>query len=218
MHEGLRSEGRDTMAIVEPVTDADERKLLARVAARDRRAMQEFYLIYHRRLARFLARVTRRRELIEEIINDTLLIVWQRAAQFRGESRISTWVMGIAWRHGLRSFKREQRAGEYPALPEIAPMVETELFENRDALDRAMAVLSAEQRAVIELAYVGGYSCDEIGAIMGCPVNTVKTRLFYARRKARSALKADGILGYGDSAGRDDDRTRNDCMRVAVQS
>lgn len=203
MYEKLRNTRRDTVSIVEATTDADEHRLLTRIAARDRNAMQEFYQIYHRRLVRFLTRVTRRRELIEEIVNDTLLIVWQQAAQFRGDSRISTWVMGIAWRHGLRSFKREQRAAAYLASPEVPCPPDAESFASSDALDRAMRILSAEQRAVMELAYVGGYSCDEISAIMACPANTVKTRLFYARRKVRAVLEADGVAGPGRTARRD---------------
>jgi len=178
----------DDSAVPSGTTDAEERELLGRVAARDHEAMREFYLLYHRRLARFVTRITRRRDLIEEIVNDTLLVVWRRAADFRGCSRVSTWVMGIAWRTGLKSFQREQRAAAYPALPEDAVTLQEESHANRDALERAMSVLSPEQRAVIELAYVGGYSCEEISVVMRCPVNTVKTRLFHARRKVRIAL------------------------------
>ena len=196
------------MPLIEPVTEADERQLLSRIAAQDRHAMQEFYLLYYRRLVRFLARVTRRGELVEEIVNDTMLIVWQRAAQFRGDSRISTWIMGIAWRHGLKSCRREHRAAAYPALPELLPVPETELFESRDALDRAMRKLSAEQRAVIELTYVGGYSCEEIAVIMGCPGNTVKTRLFHARRKVRVVLEANGVTGDKNRQGSAGEGTR----------
>jgi RNA polymerase sigma-70 factor (ECF subfamily) len=178
----------DESPVAAAATDVEERELLGRVANRDTEAMREFYLLYHRRLARFLARVTRRRELVEEIVNDTLLIVWQRAADFRGHSRVSTWVMGIAWRRGMKSLRREQRTAAYPALPEHWVASEEDGCANRDALQRAMATLSPEQRAVIELAYVGGYSCEEIGAVMRCPVNTVKTRLFHARRKVRAVL------------------------------
>lgn len=191
MYAGPRRTQRGAMSTVEPVTDGDECELLARVAARDREAMRQFYLLYYRRLTRFLARITRRGELVEEIVNDTMLIVWRRAAGFRGGSRVSTWVMGIAWRSGLNSLRRERRAASYPAVPEVPATLEADTFECLDALDQAMSMLSSEHRAVIDLAYVGGYSCEEIGTIMQSPVNTVKTRLFYARRRVRAALEAD---------------------------
>lgn len=188
---GPRRTQRSAMSTVELVTDGEERELLERVAARDREAMRQFYLLYHRRLTRFLARITRRGQLVDEIVNDTMLIVWRRAAGFRGGSRVSTWVMGIAWRSGLNSMRRERRAASYPAVPEVPVALEADSFECRDALDRAMSTLSSEHRAVIDLAYVGGYSCEEIGAIMRSPVNTVKTRLFHARRRVRAALEFD---------------------------
>lgn len=188
-------------SIAEPVGEAVERELIARLAARDRDAMRDFFLLYQRRLERFLARVTSRRELVEEIVNDTLLVVWRRAAEFRGSSRVSTWVMGIAWRHGLKSCQRERRLAAYPAVPEIPAALESDRLESRDSLERAMQALSPEHRGVLELAYVGGYSCDEIGAIMGCPTNTVKTRLFHARRKVRAALDAACPRDVGNTAG-----------------
>ena len=82
--------------------------LLAAVAAGDRRALEELYLSYHRRLARFLSRFTPRYENIEEIINDTFMVVWQNAKDFRNASQVSTWVIGIAYRTALKSFRRQK--------------------------------------------------------------------------------------------------------------
>src|SRR6185312_4364811 len=82
-----------------------ERALLARIAAHDSTAMKELYLLYHRRLARFLMRLTTRYELAEEIINDTFWVVWQHAGDFRGASRVSTWILGIAYRRGLKTLR-----------------------------------------------------------------------------------------------------------------
>src|SRR5580704_14624092 len=82
--------------------------LLAQVASGDRRALEELYLGYHRRLARFLSRFTPRYENIEEIINDTFMVVWQNAKTFRNASQVSTWIIGIAYRTALKSFRRQQ--------------------------------------------------------------------------------------------------------------
>src|ERR1700680_2940978 len=82
--------------------------LLVAVAAGDRRALEELYLSYHRRLARFLSRFTPRYENIEEIINDTFMVVWQNAKEFRNASQVSTWIIGIAYRTALKSFRRQK--------------------------------------------------------------------------------------------------------------
>jgi len=169
--------------------ESSERGLLRRIAAQDRTAMREFYLLYHRRLARFLMRITPRFDLAEEIINDTMLIVWQQAPRFRGESRVSTWVMGIAFRQGLRSLRTAMRADARAVSPELVDeAADSQETEHRDWLGKALDELSTEQRLALELTYYGGYSCEEIATIMECPVNTVKTRMYYAREKLRSVL------------------------------
>jgi RNA polymerase sigma-70 factor (ECF subfamily) len=171
--------------------ESSERGLLRRIAGQDRVAMREFYLLYHRRLARFLMRITPRFDLAEEIINDTMLIVWQQAPRFRGESRVSTWVMGIAFRQGLRSLRTTMRAEARAVSPELVDeAADSQEAEHRDWIGKSLSELSAEQRLVLELTYYGGYSCDEIATIMDCPVNTVKTRMYYARQKLRSVLPA----------------------------
>ena len=90
-------------------TDAAERALVTRIANNDPLAMSRFARLYDTRLTRFLRRLTWRRELIEEIVNDTMLIVWQQAARFRFESRVSSWVIGIAYRRAMCAFRAERR-------------------------------------------------------------------------------------------------------------
>ncbi len=190
MDSALGRTGEAATSIAGPVTDGDERDLLARIAARDREAMRDFHLLYYRRLARFVARVTDRRERVEDIVDEAFVTVWQRAGEFHGDSRVSTWVMGIAWRHGRRSMRRHRRLAAYPLLPMIPSAVEASGPESRNTLERAMSMLSPEQRALIELAYVGAYSCEEISAIMKCPASAVRTRLLDARCKLRIEIEA----------------------------
>ena len=167
-----------------------ERALLARVAARDAEAMRQLYQLYHRRLARFLVRLTTRYDLAEEIINDTFWVVWQHAADFREASQVSTWIMGIAYRRALKTLRRVRPEhtvdGELPEQID-EPWQQCELSE---WLGVGLAKLPHEQRAVLELAYHAGHTCEEIAAIMQCPVNTVKTRMFHARRKLKDLLAA----------------------------
>src|SRR5882672_11549267 len=94
------------MAVQRPATDAEDSDLIRRVAAGDRTAFEQLYVRYHRRLSRFLMRFARHYDVAEEIINDTLLVVWKKAGEFRGDSQVSTWIMGIAYRRAFKSFKR----------------------------------------------------------------------------------------------------------------
>ncbi len=175
-----------------PANDNErDHQLLARVAARDREAFKQLYLIYHRRLTRFLMRLTRQPEVAEEIINDTLWVVWRKAAEFRGGSLVSTWIFGIAYRRGLKTLQRQQPPAcdfadetEAVARDEIQPA-----RERADWLERALVQLPVNQRAALELAYYLGHSCEEIAQIMGCPVNTVKTRMHKARQRMKTLLE-----------------------------
>ena len=176
-----------------PIGSELERALLCRVSAGNRDAFRELYLRYHRRLARFLTRFLHRYEDAEEVINDTLWIVWQRAGEFRNASRVSTWIMGIAYRRALNMLRRATTHDQAMRL-EIAES-ESEVsdsaqqLEERQLLDSGLAQLPLEQRLVLEFTYYLDHSCEEIAEIMDCPVNTVKTRMFNARRKLRVILK-----------------------------
>ncbi|HTC45333.1 MAG TPA: sigma-70 family RNA polymerase sigma factor [Steroidobacteraceae bacterium] len=176
---------------------ADQNKLelalLARIIAHDAQAMHELYHLYHRRLARFLMRLTSRYDLAEEIINDTFWVIWQHAADFRGASQLSTWVFGIAYRRALKTLRRVRPDlpldGEEVLEQSEEPFQQSEL---REWLGAALGKLPHEQRMVLELAYHLGHSCEEIAEIMQCPTNTVKTRMFHARRKLKGLLTTLG--------------------------
>jgi RNA polymerase sigma-70 factor (ECF subfamily) len=171
--------------------------LLAAIGAGDRRALEELYLSYHRRLARFLSRFTPRYENIEEIINDTFMVVWQNAKEFRNASQVSTWIIGIAYRTALKSFRRQKNHAvasleDYPEQT-VDPTVDAEV---NDWLKHGLNRLPVEQRLTLELAYHMGHSLEEIAAITDCPVGTVKARMFHAREKLRQYLPT---LGGGAS-------------------
>ena len=172
--------------------------LLVAIAAGDRRALEELYLSYHRRLSRFLSRFTQRYENIEEIINDTFMVVWQSAKDFRHASQVSTWIIGIAYRTALKSFRRQKNhaaAQNLDDCPEqtVDPTVDTEV---QDWLKRGLSQLPSEQRLTLELAYHMGHSLEEIAAITECPVGTVKARMYHARERLRQYLPA---LGGGEA-------------------
>ena len=169
-----------------------DQELLLAVAGGSRRALEELYLSYHRRLARFLSRFTQRYENVEEIINDTFMVVWQSAKDFRYASQVSTWIIGIAYRTALKSLRRQKNHSGARSLDDYPeqttdPTLETEV---QDWLTHGLNQLSIEQRLTLELAYQMGHSLEEIAAITQCPVGTVKARMFHAREKLRSFLPA----------------------------
>jgi len=177
----------------EPI--ADEVALMSRVAAEQMDAFEALYRIYHPKLTRFLMGMTHRPALVEEILDDTMLVVWRRAHTYDAEAKVSTWIFGIAYRQALKALRQSGDGAVAAELDESplsspAPSPDIELHQRdlRAMLDRAMEALSAEQRAVIELTYYLGYACREIAIIMDCPVDTVKTRMFYARRRLKALL------------------------------
>jgi RNA polymerase sigma-70 factor (ECF subfamily) len=174
--------------------EADDVALLRRIARGERTALESLYRGYHRRLDRFLARLTRRADVIEEVINDTFWVVWQKAGEFRGESRVSTWILGIAWRCALKTLREH---GDEPTDPADAASAADTLHalddpharhELADWVAKGMRRLNAEQRATMELAYGAGHSLDEVAQIMDCELSTVKARMFHARAKLRQVL------------------------------
>jgi RNA polymerase sigma-70 factor, ECF subfamily len=169
---------------------ASDRELLCRIAAGDRVALEELYLGYHRRLASFLSRFTTRYENVEEIINDTFMVVWQNANGFRNASQVSTWILGIAYRTALKSLRRQKNHASNLSLdkspePCIDPAADAEI---RDWLSHGLDWLPLEQRLTLQLAYHMGHSLEEIAAITDVPVGTVKARMFHAREKLRHYL------------------------------
>ena len=180
-------------AAVPATTNQQEIELLARIADQDRSAFEALYRNYYRRLWRFLEPLTRRPNLIDEILDDTMLVVWTKAATFNGASRVSTWIFAIAYNKALKALKREGRWHQGvrpPDFVEFADTPESELIErqSRLAVKRLVGQLSAEQRAVVELTYYHGCGYKEIAEITGSPVNTVKTRMFHARRRLKAGL------------------------------
>lgn len=163
-----------------------EAELLAAVAARDENALGELYRRYYPRLARFLVRLTDDDALVAEVINDTFLVVWNKAGTFRGDSAVSTWIIGICHKKALKALARLRPHEPLAAADEVrAPPA-----PDHD-IDDAIARLTPNHRMVLILTYQFGYSYREIGEIVNCPENTVKTRMHHARKALKSLLERE---------------------------
>lgn len=164
-----------------------EAALVARIAGGDRRAFETLYRLYHPRLTRFLMGLTRRPALVDEVLNDTLMVVWERPGGWNGTSRLSSWLFGIAYRKAMKALRDQDVAVADDAAHErvsLEPGADARIDEGRtrQALRDAIEELSADHRTVVELTYFHDFGYREIAEIMGCPVDTVKSRMFYARR------------------------------------
>lgn len=193
-----------------PSSQHEDSELIRAIAQRDRRAFETLYYRYTPRLGRYLFRLLKQREAVEEVINDVMLVVWQNAARFDpAASRLSTWLFGIAHNKALKAIARSSRSRELPLDP-VDLDEAADRHDNDDsradprnpeqaligrqlgrALARAMEGLSCEHRAVIELAFCEDCSYQEIATITGCPVNTVKTRMFHARKRLAQLLASE---------------------------
>lgn len=183
----LMAKQQQTGALVKGAA-SDERALLKAVSRRDRRAFAELYRLYQPRLFGYLRRLVWNPVLVEEVLDDVMFVVWTDARRFRGQSAVSSWIFGIAYRKALSAIRKE---GRYQA-----PLVrgaENNLEAAKQPVDlelihAGLAELSPDHRQVVELTYFCGFSYQEIAEIADCPVNTVKTRMFHARRRLKVLL------------------------------
>jgi RNA polymerase sigma-70 factor, ECF subfamily len=177
---------------------ADE-VLIGRIANGDRLAMQVLYARHHVRVFRFVARLVRDDSTAEDLISEVFLDVWRQAGRFEGRSSASTWVLAIARFKALSALRRrpdgELDEDSAAAIEDGSDDPETALEKkDKSALIRkCLAGLSAQHREVVDLAYYHDKSVEEVAEIVGIPENTVKTRMFYARKRLAELLKAAGI-------------------------
>lgn len=183
--------------MTQAVAATAEAQLVARMRMGDRRAFEQLYREHHPRLWRFLNKLLRRPHLIDEVLNDTMMVVWSRIDDFAGNSRLSTWMFGIAYRQAMNALRRldepvEQADDDRAAdLDDAGPEQSAGRMWSHQALNTAMAALSPVHRAVVTLTYEQELGYREIADIMDCPVDTVKTRMFHARRQLRRSLSGE---------------------------
>jgi RNA polymerase sigma-70 factor (ECF subfamily) len=169
---------------------------IRKIASGDRAAFEALFHAYKRRLLGYLYRMTGDATRAEELVSDVLVEVWKSAGRFQERSSVSTWIFGIAHHKAVDELRRRAGKGTAVEVPEdLADAAETPertaILGDRNARLRAvLQQLTPEHREVLELAFFQGRLVEEIAGILSCPVNTVKTRMFYARKKLRELLVA----------------------------
>jgi len=179
-------------------TTSDE-VLIARIAGGDRLAMQVLFARHHVRVYRFVLRLVRNDATAEDLISEVFLDVWRQAGKFEGRSQVSTWMLSIARFKALSVLRRRPEA---ELDDETAERIEDQSDDPETALAKkdkgavlrnCLTALSTEHREIIDLVYYHEKSVEEVAGIVGIPEATVKTRMFYARKKLSELLKEQGI-------------------------
>lgn len=187
--------------------------LIERIALKDRKAFEEFYYLFANALGGYLIKMLNHHDWADECVNDVMLTIWQSAERFDAKrGKLTTWLFGIAHNKGLKTLERVGRHAkrevpdewvdaankeddnDFRETPTAKANPERELISGElgEALTWALSVLSLEHRCVIELCFKNGFSYQEIAEIMACPENTVKTRMFHARKRLAELFEQRG--------------------------
>lgn len=175
--------------------------LLQRIAGGDRIAFTELYRRLQRPLFGYLMKLVRDREMVEDVLNETLLEVWRQAARFEGRASVNTWVFSIAHHRAVSRLRRKRETAldeeSAAAIEDQAPKPDQRAVDSDMSrlLATLMEQLSFEHREILHLAYYQEFSVQEIADALDLPANTVKTRMFYARQRLKVLLQKSGVEG-----------------------
>jgi RNA polymerase sigma-70 factor, ECF subfamily len=181
--------GVPAIAATAAETSSDE-VLVERIAAGNKLAMQALFARHRTSVYRWLLRFVSNETLAEDLLSEVFIDVWRQAGRFQGRSSVSTWLMSIARHKALSARRRRTEGAELDEKiaatvtdPTNDPEVALQEKNRGELLRRALTRLSREHREVIDLVYYHEKSVDEVAQILSVPPGTVKTRMFYARKK-----------------------------------
>jgi RNA polymerase sigma-70 factor, ECF subfamily len=179
--------------------DMPDATLIARIATGDRLAMHALFARHKTRVYRFILRLVGDAASADDLTSEVFLTVWRNGHKFRGHAAASTWLLAIARFKALAELRRrrdtaldsEQTDASDPAADPEASWAD----KHRGAiLRKCLHALSPEHRTIIDLVYYHDKFVQEVAAIVGIPCATVKTRMFYARKKLAALLATQGVM------------------------
>jgi len=191
---------------------AEERALLKAIAAGDVKALERLYARAETRVFRFLMRMVKSRAIAEELLNEVFLSVWQNAHRYEGRSELLTWMLSIAHNKAVSAIRKKtevlgiaEEAAQNLVAEDDTPDTVVQKQDKSAKIRACIEELSPDHGAVLHLVYYQEQSVAEVAEILSIPENTVKTRMFYARKKLAELLLARGIdrgwpLGHGRTA------------------
>jgi RNA polymerase sigma-70 factor, ECF subfamily len=186
----LSAQAHSDLALVEAIADGDKH------------ALQTLYARHHVKVYRFALRFLRDESAAEDMVSEVFIDVWRQADRFEGRCQVSTWLLAIARNKALSSLRRrsneqlDDEVAEFIEDPSDNPEITMQKQERSEILRSCLSELSPAHREIIDLVYYHERSIDEVSEIIGVPANTVKTRMFYARKRIGEMMAARGIARY----------------------
>jgi len=172
-----------------------EHRLVKQIAKGSKTAFEQLFLKYREPVYRFSYTLLKNDSIAEDVVHETFMVLWRQADRFQGKSKVSTWLFGIAFNvsQSQRVYfdrHRESISEEFEMVDESSsnPNNSMRQAEYEHWVNVGLGKLSPDQRIVVELTYYSGFSYIEIADIIDCPVNTVKTRMFHARKNLRTFI------------------------------
>jgi RNA polymerase sigma-70 factor (ECF subfamily) len=181
-----------------PAAPSDE-MLIGQIAAGDKGATRTLFMRHQIKVYRFVLRIVGDATLAEDALSETFIDAWQHAGRYEGRSSVSTWLLGIARHRALTALRRrpieslDREAPQNAIDPGRDPEAELGQKDTSAAIRRALTALSREHAEIIDLIYYQEQSIREVAEILRIPENTVKTRVFYARKRLAALVAAEGI-------------------------
>ena len=181
-------------AVSTNMTEMEHDVLIQRIAIREDDALRELYAVFGQRMYAYALRLTGDPAVAEDVVQDSLVVVWRSAKKYRGEGKLLAWLLGIVHHTALKTLRRK------PPLPfsdelenslaakEPLPEERVQASEQQQLLQNGLNQLSAEHRAALELVFYHEMSLNEAAEVCNCPVGTIKSRLSYARKQLRGLL------------------------------
>jgi RNA polymerase sigma-70 factor (ECF subfamily) len=169
--------------------------LLSAAAAKDEEAFRRLYDATHKSIYFFVHRILKDRQMAEDVVMETYLAVWKGAGNFKGQSKVLTWIFGIARNLALNALKKKRQ--DYP-LDDFHHLatdggMDSSGSDRREVIAKALLQVSVKHREVLDLVFYQGFNYEEIASILKVHVNTIKTRVFYAKKALHDTLNTMGV-------------------------
>ncbi len=167
-------------------------------AAGDERAFEQLYQQTHRRVYAYLMRTLSNSSFVDDVLVETYTEVWNSAARFKGDAKVTSWIIGIARNLAMNRLRKDRRHEDISDYPDLAltPPDPLEADDARRLTHQAMAKLTLQQREILGLVLLPEMNYPDIAGLLDIPVNTVKTRVFYAKEALKKQLLSMGVTAH----------------------